>query len=160
MPDDEIGWVADPVVNVSGYTGDVPILEAPAINGNTPTPGTPWNPTPSSICPTATPTRTVTPSQTPSPAATGTAGAAGQTATAQAAVTDTPQATSTPPPTDTPTPLPPGETPALPLVGENPTVPPVTDTPPPADDRNGWVLYAGIGLVVIGGAVYVLLSRK
>lgn len=155
LPNGEIGWVSDPIVNVSGYIGGVPILEPPAINGNTPTPGTPWSPTPNALCPTETPTLTPTTTQTPSPAAT-------SEITTEAAVSDTPEATATLPPTDTATPPPAEPSPTLPLVGENPTAPAVTpiSEPPTTPDRNGWVLYAGIGLVVIGGAAYVLLSRR
>jgi uncharacterized protein YraI len=58
------GWVADAVVTVQGYTGNVPVAPTPLINGATPTPGTPWNPTPDPRC-TVTPTPPATPTGTP-----------------------------------------------------------------------------------------------
>ena len=55
---EQIGWVANAVVNVHGNTSGVPIVAAPEINGATPTPGPLWNPTPNPVCP-------ITPSATP-----------------------------------------------------------------------------------------------
>ncbi|HRO22850.1 MAG TPA: hypothetical protein PLR07_00940 [Promineifilum sp.] len=58
-----IGWVQDREVEEFGNTALVPIAEPPAINGATPTPGIPWNPTPLpllSCVPTPTPTATPT----------------------------------------------------------------------------------------------------
>ena len=50
-------WISDRVGTVQGFTGNVPIIEAPAINGALPTPGEQWDPTPEPICiPTLTPT--------------------------------------------------------------------------------------------------------
>jgi hypothetical protein len=50
-------WVSDKAGTVDGYTGNVPIIIAPAINGAFPTPGPQWDPTPAPICtPTPTPT--------------------------------------------------------------------------------------------------------
>ncbi len=59
LPDNETGWVANQAVTVQGYTGLVPIVEPPEIDGATPTPGPLWEPTPNPVCtpqPTATPT--------------------------------------------------------------------------------------------------------
>jgi hypothetical protein len=51
------GWISDKAGTVQGYTGSVPIIIAPAINGVFPTPGPQWDPTPAPICtPTPTPT--------------------------------------------------------------------------------------------------------
>jgi uncharacterized protein YgiM (DUF1202 family) len=44
------GWVADAVVATQGYTTDVPIALAPPLNGQTPTPGIAWAPTPNPDC--------------------------------------------------------------------------------------------------------------
>lgn len=62
----QAGWVANEVVLVQGYTGDVPIVAAPAINGQTPTPGALWQPTAVPGCPTSTATTTA-PSATAAP---------------------------------------------------------------------------------------------
>ncbi len=67
LDDGDTGWVADNVVTVQGYIGGVPIVPAPAINGQTPALGTLWNPTPLPFC-TVTPTATAVPSATASPA--------------------------------------------------------------------------------------------
>ena len=71
LADGTEGWVADNLVDVSGYTGNVPVVEPPALeNGATVTPGTPWSPTPRPECtppPTATTTSTPTPSLTHTP---------------------------------------------------------------------------------------------
>lgn len=60
LVDGTFGWVSDQAVIVSGYTGLVEIMPAPAIDGNTPTPGSPWEPTPNPTC-------TPPPSPSPSP---------------------------------------------------------------------------------------------
>lgn len=60
-----VGWVNDSEVNEYGNTALVPIALPPAINGNTPTPGAPWNPTPLPLLTCVpTPTPTVTPTTT------------------------------------------------------------------------------------------------
>jgi hypothetical protein len=50
-------WISDKAGTVQGFTGNVPIIEAPSINGASPTPGEQWDPTPAPIC-TLTPTPT------------------------------------------------------------------------------------------------------
>ncbi len=60
-----VGWVADAEVNEFGNTALVPQVAAPEINGNTPTPGATWNPTPPPLL-----TCVPTPTPTPSPTAT------------------------------------------------------------------------------------------
>ena len=51
------GWISDKAGIVQGFTGNVPIIEAPAINGALPTPGDNWDPTAVPVCtPTPTPT--------------------------------------------------------------------------------------------------------
>jgi hypothetical protein len=51
------GWISDKAGTVQGYTGNIPIIDAPSINGALPTPGSEWNPTPAPVCtPTPTPT--------------------------------------------------------------------------------------------------------
>lgn len=84
------GWVANTVVNVQGNTSGIPTLTAPPLNGETPTPGPLWNPTPNSECP-------ILPTATPTVA---------QTATPTEAVIEStdPPKTATPRPTKTATP--------------------------------------------------------
>lgn len=74
----QTGWIANEVVVVHGYTGDVPIVAAPAINGQTPTAGAPWQPTAVPGCPTSTPTA-IPPTQTATPLPTSTLTAVPQT---------------------------------------------------------------------------------
>lgn len=69
LEDGQQGWVADDVVAVQGYTDIIPVVAVPAIDGDTPTPGTPWNPTPPPFC-TVTPTATWTATATPTPTVT------------------------------------------------------------------------------------------
>lgn len=87
----QTGWIANEVVVVHGYTGDVPIVAAPAINGQTPTAGAPWQPTAVPGCPTSTPT-TMPPTQTATPRPTNT-----QTAVPQTTATASPTTESAPP---------------------------------------------------------------
>jgi hypothetical protein len=92
LTEEQIGWVANAVVTVQGNISGVPVLAAPEINGNTPTPGPLWQPTPNPNCP-------VTPTITPAPPTT-----APETAVPTA--TAVPTETSKPSPTATETPLP------------------------------------------------------
>lgn len=159
LADGSLGWVADAVVSVSGYTGQVPLVDVPALpDGTTPTPGPEWDPTPNPACtppPTFTPTATATgtptntptaaPSNTPTPD-TESANAAATTDDATAPATETPippTATATEAPTNTPI----------------PTEPVPTAAPLPVDDDNGgsmiWLPIAGIGLMLIGGFLFI-----
>lgn len=64
----EIGWVSNAVVNVDGNTSGIPLVGAPPINGEEPTPEPLWEPTPNPDCPitpTATPSSTAKPTKTP-----------------------------------------------------------------------------------------------
>lgn len=50
-------WISDKAGSVQGNTGNIPIIEAPSINGAFPTPGEDWDPTPAPVCtPSPTPT--------------------------------------------------------------------------------------------------------
>lgn len=63
-----LGWVIDAEVEEFGNTALVPIVDPPALNGATPTPGIAWNPTPLPLLtcvPTPIPSPTLT--QTPTP---------------------------------------------------------------------------------------------
>lgn len=84
LTNNQTGWVSNTVVNVDGNTSSVPIMQSPPINGNTPTPGPLWNPTPNPDCPTLTPTATPAPTKT-------------------ATTVPEPTTTNTPVPSETPT---------------------------------------------------------
>ncbi len=91
---DDTGWIADEDVEVQGDTRELPEEDAPALpDGQTPTPGPTWAPTPDAGCstPTATATATEEPSATPTPTG---------TATATVTVTPAPEATDEPLPVE------------------------------------------------------------
>lgn len=70
LEEDESGWIADADVDVQGDTTEVAIEETPALpDGETPTPGPTWEPTPNADCstPAARPTATPTLRATPTP---------------------------------------------------------------------------------------------
>lgn len=150
---EQTGWVADSAITVQGDTQYVAIVPSPAINGNTPTPGALWNPTPNPVCPvlTMTPTATnspfpVTPTLTSPPLTT----------------TNTPlPATLTSEPTATtivvvvPTPeITPSEVPAF------TPLPTLVNTNPPPTDSSSWLLYGGIGLLFVGIFALFIRSRR
>ena len=84
LTNNQTGWVSNAIVNVDGNTSGIPIMQSPPINGNTPTPGPLWNPTPNPECPTLTPSATPLPTKT-------------------ATIVPEPTATNTPMPSKTPT---------------------------------------------------------
>lgn len=129
----QFGWVADEVVNVQGYTPIVPIVEAPPLNGVTPTPGAIWNPTPPPFC-------TVTPPPTDTPTAVPTESAEVAQAVATASLPPT-----EPPPTATrPTSTPIAQATAVPL---NPTATLPTAASADASDSGG-----SMGIILLGAA--------
>ncbi len=93
MPDGSSGWVADATGLSQGYIGNVPVVPAPTLNGQTPTPGTPWQPTPRATC-TVTPTPTLSPTvtETPAPEPTATATVTAVPPTHTPTLTTTPEA--------------------------------------------------------------------
>ena len=131
--DGQLGWVADEIVLVQGYTPIIPIVAAPPLAGSTPTPGTLWNPTPIPFC-TVTPIPSDMPSHTPDSEPT------------EAAPTQTPLPTELPAtevrPTDTPIVQP-------------------TAVPPPAEQSgNEGIILLGIGLLgAVALAVFFLRKR-
>lgn len=134
--DGQLGWVADAVVTVQGYTAIVPIVAAPPLNGGTVPTGPAWNPTPPPSC-------TVTPPPTESPTAVPTEPPA---EVAEAA------ATVTLPPTDPPaTEVRPTDTPiAQATIGSLPPTPVPAATAIP-DNAGG--SSSGLGLMVLGAAI-------
>ena len=161
LPENITGWVANQAVSVQGYTGAVPIVEPPDINGVSPTPGPLWQPTPNPIC---------TPLPTPTPTNTAVVEAAEPTtqAVSNANPTEAP-----PEPTATPEPVPPTETmtaePATSTAVPDPTTdtsPPITEEEPPdnpvddpAASTSSWILFLGIGLVAVGAVSFIFRRR-
>ncbi len=153
LEDGTNGWVADSVVAVSGYTGAVPTVDPPELpNGNTPTPGAPWTPTPVPSC-TPQPTGTATPTSSATRRASATpSGVAG----------DEPQTGIMAETSRTPEPTATEETMETPEV--EPTEPVATVTPAPlpgeeSGDTDGgfpWLPVAGIGLIVAAAVIFVV----
>lgn len=146
----QFGWVADEIVLVQGYTLIVPIVEAPPLNGATPTPGATWNPTPIPFC-TVTPVPTNTPTSTP-------------TVTSSESVETAP--TETPTPTEpAPTEVRPTDTP---IVQPTAVPPQPTTTPaataesanPPDEGSSGGIVLIGIGLVLVAGLGIFFARRR
>jgi hypothetical protein len=176
FPDDSEGWVFDQAVIVDGYTSNVPIVPAPPIDGSTPTPGSPWQPTPNPIC-TPLPTSTHTP--TAEATAVGTRAAAvppGNTSTSEPS---TPTGTFTPTesaPADTPAPEPTRTAESTSMSDSAETISDVSqseatpseieesseeDTIPVGDENTSgvsWLLVGGV--VLIAAAVVIWLIRK
>lgn len=152
------GWVADAPDLAQGFIGNVPLVPPPAVNGQTPTPDIPWQPTPDPSC-TVTPTNTVTatpsPTTTPTPTATPTA----------VSSTSTPTITSTPAASNE------GDaatrialsavtiepTPSLPTTyPPRPTATPL-DVVSPASTPN---FLPVVGLVLIAGGIFAAIVRR
>ncbi len=162
LPTNTTGWVANQAVSVQGYTGSVPIVEPPTINGVTPTPGPLWQPTPNPSC---------TPQPTPTPTNTAVVEAAEPTnqPISNTDPTATPSATATPepvPPTETIAPEPePATSTAVPsATADAPS--PITEEETPDNESDGqtasassWILFAGIGLLAVG-AVSLIFRRR
>ncbi|MCP4429159.1 MAG: SH3 domain-containing protein, partial [Chloroflexi bacterium] len=169
LDDGESGWVADDVVIVQGYTGGVPIAPPPPINGHTPTPGAPWNPTPLPFC-TVTPTPTaaaaVEPTATSPPAATATETVDAAPGATTAADEAPPTATNPPAPTQTAV-SPPTLAPDLTESEENPTIGADTAVPPiaaPLDDAPtssaANFFLPGAGILLIAAGVIAMIARR
>ena len=145
----QFGWVADAIVLVQGYTPIVPIVEAPPLNGGTPTPGPAWNPTPIPFC-------TVTPVPTGTPTATATA--VSSESVVEEAATETPAPTEPAPtevrPTDTPI-VQPTAVPPQPTT----TLAATTDEPPNEGGSGGLILLA-LGLVLGAGMLFYFWRRN
>lgn len=143
----QLGWVADEIVVVQGYTPIVPIVAAPPLANGTATPGSIWNPTAIPFC-TVTPNPTDTPTSTPG------------------AVQNSGTPTTTPAPTQpAPTEVRPTETPivqstAVPL---SPTAAIETAVPATPDENSSstGIILLGLGLLlVIGVAIFFLRKRE
>ena len=165
------GWVADNAVIVEGYISIVPALTAPPLNGQTPTPGAPWNPTPYPFC-TVTPTHTATatavpPTSTPEihtlpDAATNTPIPPTETATAVPPTITSGKPTNTPPP-------PPGPATVSDRDNQKILASQTTDpmpTPEPLTVESGTneatnlLPIAGLGLVAFGVFGVIFIRRR
>ena len=148
------GWVANAPELAQGYIGNVPIVPAPPINGQTPTPGVPWQPTLSPFC-TVTPTHTATTTASATPTATPTATHTAVTPTNTATNNEADAATRialsamTIEATSTPLPLPTAYPP-------RPTATPL-DIVTPASTPDFLPI---AGLVLIAGGIFVALIRR
>lgn len=157
----DIGWVFDEIVQTQGNLSVVPIIEAPPIDGISPTPGSDWTPEIPATC-TIAPTWTAEPTQTP-------------TTDPQNEATTTPDSLETPvvpteaPQADNGTEAGAVDLEPVPLVIDSPSsqtvpvpsnevpvatavpLPPITNQTPPA---NGLVfLVGGVVLMAVFGAV-------
>lgn len=142
----QLGWVADDVVLVQGYTPIVPLVEAPPLANGTPTPGAVWNPTPIPFC-------TVTPIPT-------------ETAPPTAAVSPTGvQPSATPLPTEPPATLVlPTNTPIVQPTAVTPEPSPAATTtmssPPTNSGSTTGIVLVGLGaLAAVGFGVYFVRRR-
>jgi uncharacterized protein YraI len=131
------GWVANSrtAVSIQGDIDRLPIIEAPAINGSTPTPGPTWQPTANPHC-TITPTAT-RPATTP----TATATATGE---AESDVIATPETAAAGSEQD---------------LAENEVATPAPLATDPANGSSNWLPIVGITLILMGIAAAFLLRR-
>jgi hypothetical protein len=171
LPDGSMGWVIDNAVTVTGNIGVVPEVDAPAIDGSTPTRGLMWQPTITAGCQPL-PTFTALPSST----ATSISAENGATQTAQATELESTSTVTPPAPeSETPETITAGEseTPestategaaSVPSSSSTPasTIPATTDSDIEVEqpdevggDGSSWLLFIGIGLILLGVVVYV-----
>lgn len=160
LADGTIGWVSNSLVEVSGYVGDVPVLDAPALeSGATVTPGTPWAPTPRPQC---TPPPSTTPTLMAATVATGTPTAAGESGPEEVAPGTLEEEESSP----TPTPVTPS---ATPIASETPqatiTLAVPTAEPLPVENSDPgqnipWMPLLGLGLVLTAAGIFVVQRRR
>ena len=171
LPDDSTGWVFDQAVVVNGYIGNVPTTAAPPLDGETPTPGVPWEPTPNPAC---TPLPTNTPTTVPSPTPVSTR--VSQVVTEDTATTEPPTRASSPTaveitpthtsvPTETPSPQPSPTARASAATESNEESPesePAEEVSFPGEDQGSsgvsWLLVGGLALMA--AAVVVWLVRR
>lgn len=155
LDDGLLGWVIDSLIIVDGFSGNIPVVPAPEINGSTVTPGAPWKPTPLPYC-TVTPTATAT--GTAEATATPTATAAAEVADAAAVSTETPASgAAEAPPTATSTP-----TSTAAAVGSLAEATPLPTAAPleleqPAQTP-AWPAFAGLALLAAG--LWLSMSRR
>ncbi len=146
----QLGWVADEIVLVQGYTPIVPIVEAPPLNGSTPTPGANWNPTPIPFC-----TVTPVPTHTPTTAAT-----AENSESIEEIAAETPTPTDPAPTEVRPTATAIVQPTAVPLEPTATLAATAATTNPPAEGGNSGLILLGAALVLGVGLVAFFLRRR
>lgn len=155
LADGVVGWVADNVVDVSGYIGNVDIVPAPPLeSGATVTPGTPWAPTPRPEC---TPPATETSTPRPTPSATATA-----SSTPEASATATEEGTEeadTVAAEETATPIVAAATTAIEDLPASPTAEPLPE------ELEGsasvpWIPIAGLVLILVAVGLFVVQRSR
>ncbi|MFZ0544115.1 MAG: SH3 domain-containing protein [Candidatus Promineifilaceae bacterium] len=162
LPGNEVGWVADQAVTIQGYTGAVPIVAAPPINGATPTPGPVWEPTPEPSC-TPVPTTAATveaaapATEPPTAVPTATVLTAAEASPTEETVAAAPTESPTSVPEATLTPAPPTSTAVI--GSDNTQEPPTNDGSDSAASTSSWILFIGLGLVVVGLASFFLRGK-
>ncbi len=143
-PNDK-GWVSDQAVTIQGFTETLPLVEPPPILGKTPTPGSPWEPTPNPLCIQVTAAEPMTSTQ---PAGTAVPLDAGEEEVPVQLVTEV-------------SPTMPAES-ASGEISEDPDEPPVTSEPTEVTTESGdlnWLLLGGV-LFIIAGAIVYLVQRR
>ena len=169
LSDGSNGWLTDEAVLVSGYIGNVPIIEIDMEANQTPSPTSTWAPTVEPRC-TPLPTHTVTPS--PSKTASSTPTSAVKTASPVASVTSLDSATAektaetateeheqeTSLPTEAP-PSPSPETTESAEVSSDPTES-IDSSSGPGDEgfNSNLLLFIGVGFVLV--AIVLYLGRR
>lgn len=161
LNDDEYGWVADDVVTVQGDISQLPLVDAPLLNGATATPGAPWQPTPTAVCATTSPERPTATATTPA-----TATAVAEIALGAVATSTTPQveglvdvkdlAPVTPTATATAIVL---ASAAAPLAA-NPSAETTTAVADAPTRSVSPLLAVGAGLLLVGGMAIVIFKRR
>jgi hypothetical protein len=163
LPGGKQGWVANQWVTVQGYTGNLPLVPPPPLGNATPTPGPIWRPTANPAClPTPVPTATsVATATTGAPAAPLPASAIQSVSSdeVEPAVTATPAGPS---PQTEPT----QTAAATPTVTETtavrasaaPTAVPLNTSGSSAG--TGWIVYAGLGLLLLSGVSFLAFGRR
>jgi hypothetical protein len=157
LGDGSTGWVSDTAVIVQGYTGHLPTVDPPQAISDTFTPGPIWDPTPNPTCtppPSPTPTSTIEASQTPlsTPSASPTdqpTTLPSLTSTSTTTVNKTPITTGLPE-------LVPGSSTPIPTMTLSPQA--TLENSEPNEFDTAWILFAGLGLVIIGG-IWLLIQR-
>ena len=166
LPDGALGWVIDNAVMVTGNIGVVPEVEAPTLDGVTPTRGTTWRPTITAGCQPL-PTFTALPSSTATRiSAEDDATQAAQSTELEATLTESPPAPEVD--TSTTATLIENETPDSSGTERAATATPASSLPSPTtsnieDDQqdeanetgSSWLLFIGLGLILLGVVVYV-----
>jgi hypothetical protein len=147
---DQIGWVAAEAVHVQGYTADLPIINPPLLNDNTPEPGPEWKPTADPMCIMTVVAASASPSPVPDTQE--------STKTTKAELSPTTASEPTEPPVATQSP-----TEVIVAVTEDQAAGEVLEQPNPEQESStgdgsnpNWILGAGLLLIVAAVAVYLI----